>query len=99
MHLLSVMEHDDRFVETIYSEDGGKVKNMCDILDLAEQRGEARGIKLGEARGVKLGEERGAKTVIDLIRRLLNGEDESAIRKSGVNDELLKMAVGVLQKR
>ena len=99
MHLLSVMEHDDRFVETIYSEDGGKVKNMCDVLDLAEQRGEARGIKLGEARGVKLGEERGAKTVIDLIRRLLNGEDESAIRKSGVNDELLKMAVGVLQRQ
>ena len=83
LQLLSVMEHDDRFVETIYSEDGGKVKNMCDVLDIAEQRGEACG----------------AKTVIDLIRRLLNGEDESAIRKSGVNDELLKMAVGVLQKR
>ena len=83
LQLLSVMEHDDRFVETIYSEDRGKVKNMCDVLDIAEQRGEARG----------------AKTVIDLIRRLLNGEDESAIRKSGVNDELLKMAVGVLQKR
>ena len=83
MQLLSVMEHDDRFVETIYSEDRGKVKNMCDVLDIAEQRGE----------------ERGAKTVIDLIRRLLNGEDESSIRKSGVNDELLKMAVGVLQKQ
>ena len=82
MQLLSVMEHDDRFVETIYSEDRGKVKNMCDVLDIAEQRAEARG----------------AKAVIDLIRRLLNGEDESAIRKSGVNDELLKMAVGVLQK-
>ncbi len=95
LQLLSVMEHDDRFVETIYSEDGGKVKSMCDVLDIAEQRGEKR----GEARGVKLGEERGAKTVIDLIRRLLNGEDESAIRKSGVNDELLKMAVGVLQKQ
>ena len=83
LQLLSVMEHDDRFVETIYSEDRGKVKNMCDVLDIAEQRGEARG----------------AKTVIDLIRRLLNGEDESAIRKSGVNDELLKMAVGVLHKQ
>ena len=56
---------------------------MCDVLDIAEQRGE----------------ERGARTMIDLIRRLLNGEDESSIRKSGVNDELLKMAVGVLQKR
>ena len=83
LQLLSVMEHGDRFVETIYSEDRGKVKNMCDVLDIAEQRGEARG----------------AKTVIDLIRRLLNGEDESVIRKSGVNDELLKMAVGVLQKQ
>ena len=87
MQLLSVMEHDDRFVETIYSEDRGKVKNMCDVLDIAEQRGEQRG------------EARGAKAAIDLIRRLLNGEDESAIRKSGVNDELLKMAVGVLQKQ
>ena len=83
MQLLSVMEHDDRFVETICSEDRGKVKNMCDVLDIAEQRGEARGVK----------------AVIDLIRRLLNGEDESAIRKPGVNDELLKMAVGVLQKQ
>ena len=77
------MEHDDRFVETIYSEDGGKVKNMCDVLDIAEQRGEACG----------------AKTVIDLIRRLLNGEDEPSIRKSSVNDELLKMAVGAVAKK
>lgn len=64
---------------------------MCDVLDIAEQR--------GEARGVKLGEERGAKTVIDLIRRLLNGEDEPSIRKSSVNDELLKMAVGAVAKK
>ncbi len=99
LQLLSIMEHDDRFAEAIYKEGGGKVKNMCDVLDVAEQRGEARGVKLGEARGIKLGEERGAKTMIDLIRRLLNGEDESSIRKSGVNDELLKMAAGVLQKQ
>ena len=91
LQLLSIMEHDDRFAEAIYRDDGKENENMCDILDIAEQRGEARGIKLGE--------ERGAKTVIDLIRRLLNGEDESVIRKSGVNDEMLKMAVGVLQKR
>ena len=68
---------------------------MCDVLDIAEQRGEKR----GEGRGIKLGEERGAKTLIDIIHRLLNGENESAIRKSGVNDELLKMAVGVLQRQ
>ena len=41
MQLLSVMEHDDRFVETIYSEDRGKVKNMCDVLDVLDNRGRA----------------------------------------------------------
>mgnify|MGYP004480174799 CR=1 FL=1 len=43
LQLLSVMEHDDRFVETIYSEDRGKVKNMCDVLDVLENRGRAEG--------------------------------------------------------
>ena len=94
LQLLSVMEHDDRFVETIYSEDGGKVKSMCDVLDIAEQRGEKR----GEARGVKLGEERGAKVLGDLIRRLLNGEDANAIRNSGVDEYFIEIALGVLQK-
>ena len=47
LQLLSVMEHDDRFVEAIYRTDGKENKNMCDVLDIAEQRGEARGIKLG----------------------------------------------------
>ena len=83
LQLLSIMEHDDRFTETIYRDDKEEIKNMCDVLDIAEQRGEARG----------------AKTVIDLIRRLLNGEDEPSIRKSGVNDELLKMAVGAVAKQ
>ena len=94
LQLLSVMEHDDRFIEIIYSEDGGKVKNMCDVLDIAEQRGEKR----GEARGVKLGEERGAKVLGDLIRRLLNGEDANAIRNSGVDEYFIEIALGVLQK-
>ncbi len=44
-------------------------------------------------------EERGAKSLGDIIRRLLHGEDENTIRKSGVNEELLKMAVAVLQKQ
>ena len=33
LQLLSVMEHDDR----------GKVKNMCDVLDVVENRGRAEG--------------------------------------------------------
>ena len=87
LQLLSIMEHDDRFTETIYRDDKEEIKNMCDVLDIAEQRDEARGVKCS------------VKTVIDLIRRLLNGEDEPSIRKSGVNDKLLKMAVGAVAKQ
>ena len=52
LQLLSVMEHDDRFVEAIYRTDGKENKNMCDVLDVVEKRGEIR----GEKRGMKQGE-------------------------------------------
>ena len=68
---------------------------MADEINEELYKAEERGIKLGEARG----EAHGAKTLGDLIRRLLNGEDEISIRKSGANEELLKIAVGVLQKQ
>ena len=90
LQLLSIMEHDDRFSEVMYRENGRKVKNMCDVLDIAEQKGEERGIKLGE--------ERGAKVLGDLIRRLLNGEDANEIRNSGVDEYFIKIALGALQK-
>ena len=63
---------------------------MCDVLDIAEQKGEERGIKLGE--------ERGAKVLGDLIRRLLNGEDANEIHNSGVDEYFIKIALGVLEK-
>ena len=90
LQLLSIMEHDDRFAEVMYRENGRKVKNMCDVLDIAEQKGEERGIKLGE--------ERGAKVLGDLIRRLLNGEDANEIHNSGVDEYFIKIALGALQK-
>ena len=52
LQLLSVMEHDDRFVEAIYRTDGKENRNMCDVLDVVEKRGEIR----GEKRGMKQGE-------------------------------------------
>ena len=54
LQLLSVMENDDRFAEAIYSEDGRKARNMCDVLDAAEQRGEVRGITQGITQGKAL---------------------------------------------
>ena len=52
LQLLSIMEHDDRFAEAMYRENGRKVKNMCDVLDAAEQRGEIRGELRGRAEAV-----------------------------------------------
>lgn len=75
---------------------------MADEINEELYKAEERGKMLGEEQGIRLGEargeKRGAKTLGELIRRLLNGEDEMSIRKSGANEELLKIAVGVLQK-
>ena len=43
LQLLSIMEHDDRFAEAIYREDGKETKNMCDVLDVVENRGKKQG--------------------------------------------------------
>ncbi len=42
LQLLSIMEHDDRFMEVFYRKDGRNIKSMCDVLDAAEQRGIAK---------------------------------------------------------
>ncbi len=49
LQLLSIMENDERFEAALYKNDGKKVENMCDVLDIVEQRGEKRGIERGAA--------------------------------------------------
>lgn len=51
LQLLSVMEHDDRFVEAIYRTDGKENKNMCDVLDVVEKRGRKEGRTEGRTEG------------------------------------------------
>ena len=67
LQLLSIMEHDDRFAETMYRENGRKVKNMCDVLDAAEQRGEIRGEKRGELRGRAEGRAEAVSKIVTLL--------------------------------
>ena len=55
LQLLSAMERDDRFENAVYKKDGKKVENMCDVLDVVENRG----IEIGEQRGIKIGERQG----------------------------------------
>ncbi len=50
----------------------------------------------GEKEGEKIGEEKGQKSLGEIIKRLLSGEDKEKIRSSGVNEKTLDWALEVL---
>ena len=60
LKLMSVLTQDDKYVEMSKEISHGKEGfNMCEVLDRAEARGEARGQAIGEARGKAIGEAMG----------------------------------------
>ena len=67
LKLMSLLTDDDRYALTINAE-GGKPKNMCEMLD----RVEARGVEKGRAEGMAKGED----MVIALLRKLTPGSDD-----------------------
>ena len=79
LRMMSVLTNDNRFEEAANAAvEGERVKDMCDVLDYVEKRGEERGEKRGEERGEKRGEERGEK----------RGEERGKMKKAreiGVN--------------
>lgn len=48
------MEHDYRFKEAIHRDDGKENRNMCDVLDVVENRGRKEGRTEGRAEGKAL---------------------------------------------
>ena len=54
LQLLSIMEHDYRFMEAIHRDDGKENRNMCDVLDVVENRGRKEGRTEGRAEGKAL---------------------------------------------
>ena len=62
LKLMSLLTDDDRYELTLNSEEGGKPKNMCEMLDKVE----ARGVEKGRAEGMAKGE----NMVIALLRKL-----------------------------
>ena len=71
LKLMAAITQDDRFTEMAEME-GGKPENMCEVLDRAEARGEARGKAIGEARGKAIGEASGIeKTRIESIKNVM----------------------------
>ena len=75
----------------------GKPKNMCEVLDRAEERGRKIGEEIGERRGEKRGERRGIrKGKIQLLRKWVRSDRisiESAAEEIGMTvDEFRKEA-------
>ena len=70
LKMLAAFTHDNRFLDVMYDEEGGKPKDMCEVLD----RVEAKGIAIGEARGIAIGEAKGKhegeKRMVALMEKL-----------------------------
>ena len=89
LQLLSTMEHDNRFVEAVYRDDGKETKNMCDVLDVVEQRGELRGEQRGRAEGRAEGRTEAVTKIVTLLYgqgymvkeiARMTGETEDAVK-------------------
>ena len=39
LKMMAAITHDDRFLEVLYDEEGGKPKDMCEVLDRVEAKG------------------------------------------------------------
>lgn len=86
LQMMSVLTKDNRFEEAVNTAaEGEEVKNMRDVLDYVEKRGEER----GEKRGEKQGEMKKAKeTAINMKARGFSNEDISDL--VGVDLEMVK---------
>ena len=60
LKLMSLLTDDDRYELTI-NEEGGKPKNMCEMLDRVEARGIEKGMARGRAEGRAEGEDPGSE--------------------------------------
>ena len=67
LKLMSVMTQDARFVETLQGE-GGKPRNMCEVLDRVEEKGIEKGIEKGMEKGIEKGADNAR---IDSIKKLM----------------------------
>ena len=70
LKLMAALTGDERFIEIIVGE-GGKPKDMCEVLDRAEARGEARGVdksRLESIRNVMEGLKYTAQQAMDLLK-------------------------------
>ena len=72
LKMMASITRDDRFLDVLYDEEGGKPEDMCEVLDRVEAKGEAKGIAIGEAKGIAIGEAKGIdKARLESIKNLM----------------------------
>lgn len=103
LKLMSVLTRDMRYSDWLEEDSASREGiKMCEVLDRAEARGEARGKAIGEARGKAIGEARGKvigetigiqRTLINLVKKnLLSIRDAAA--EAGMSEEAFKKLAG-----
>lgn len=53
LKMMAAITHDDRFLDVLYDEGGGKPEDMCEVLDRVEAKGEAKGVDKARLESIK----------------------------------------------
>ena len=53
LKMMASITHDDRFLDVLYDEEGGKPEYMCEVLDRVEAKGEAKGVDKARLESIK----------------------------------------------
>ena len=53
LKMMASITRDDRFLDVLYDEEGGKPEDMCEVLDRVEAKGEAKGIDKARLESIK----------------------------------------------
>ena len=98
---MSLLTDDDRYELTLNSEEGGKPKNMCEMLDRVEARGVEKGMAKGRAEGRAEGMAKGENMVIALLRKLTPESEDyyKALNASPEERKELYKKYGIAWKR
>jgi hypothetical protein len=90
LRMMSVLTNDNRFEEAANAAvEGERVKDMCDVLDYVEKRGEKRGEERGEKRGEERGKVKKAREIgVNLKARGFSNKDISGL--IGVDIEIVE---------
>ena len=97
LKLMSVLTRDMRYSDWLKEDSAAREGiKMCEVLDRAEARGEARGKAIGEARGKVIGEAIGIqRTLISLVKKnLLSIRDAAA--EAGMSEDAYEKLAGIV---